>query len=106
MIYHDRSENIYLYTSLCLRVLFMTFGIYRYVLLFHFVQYAVYNIVLSCHTISQHLSSELKKPANCVKSLPVRPLYRTLSFSKKEIKSAGTERLTLQDYFSSQLNTS
>lgn len=99
MIYHDRSENIYLYTSLCLRVLFMSFGIYRYVLLFHFVQYAVYNIVSSYHTISQHLSSQLKSQpivsSHCLSDL----CTELCLFSKKEIKSAGTESVCFHDIF-------
>lgn len=65
--------------------------IYRYVLLFHFVQYAVYNIVLSYHTISHHLSSELKSQpivsSHCLSDL----CTELCLFSKKEIKSAGTE---------------
>lgn len=83
---HTRHfEHISLYVPMFKVVVHDFFGINRpiYILiLFHFVQYAVYNIVLSCHTISR-LSREFKASQLCQVTAcqtSVQKLKKKLSF--------------------------
>lgn len=84
-------EHISLYVPMFKVVVHDFFGINRpiYILiLFHFVQYAVYNIVLSCHTISrlsrEFKASQLCQVTACQTSVQKKKQKKTLSFSRRK----------------------